>query len=270
MKALGRALLRIDGAVAAGERALAVALLAVMTAAVFLDALHRILSAREGRLEALLAAILPVGAEGAVRAALAPTLLAAAVFGVLYAALRSLEGRQLSRRAALAGAAAGTVVAAGAGAALVRGLPNGLVWSQQMALAFMLWVGLIGASLATRDRAHIAFELAGRLWPQALRPVVRVLARVAAAAFAALLALLAWRYAAGSYREWADSGGAAGLFEAFRVPRFLVYGFLPVPLAIMAARFAGHGAGGDAAAPPEGGPAPAGKEARPDGGGAAR
>jgi TRAP-type C4-dicarboxylate transport system permease small subunit len=105
-----------------------------------------------------------------------------------------------------------------------------------------LWVGLLGASLATRERAHIAFELAGKLWRGPLRRPADALARLSSAAFAALLAVLAFAYARDSYDEWSASGGAAGLFEAFRVPRFFVYGFLPVPLAVMALRFIARGA----------------------------
>jgi TRAP-type C4-dicarboxylate transport system permease small subunit len=222
------ALARLDGAVARGERAAIVALLAIMTAAVFLDALHRLLSAR------------PL---------LAPAIVAAVIAAIAYAGLRGGEPRRRSRRAALLGAAAAAALGSGAAQALVRGLPNGLVWSQQMALCFLLWVGLLGASLATRERAHIAFELAGRLWRGPLRRPADLLARLAAAAFSALLVILAVRYARESYDEWAASGGAAGLFEAFRVPRFLVYGFLPAPLAVMALRFLAYGASGALAAP---------------------
>jgi TRAP-type C4-dicarboxylate transport system permease small subunit len=236
------ALATLDAAAAAAERAAIVGLLAIMTAAVFLDALHRALSAR------------PL---------LAPAIVAAVMAAITYAGLRGGEQpRRRSRPAALL--AAGVAAAAGVGAAeaLVRGLPNGLVWSQQMALCFMLWVGLLGASLATRDRAHIAFELAGKLWRGPLRRPADVLARLTSAAFAALLALLAFRYARDSYDEWAASGGAAGLFEAFRVPRFLVYGFLPAPLAVMALRFLAHGASSAHAAPAPA-PDPASDPARP-------
>ena len=219
---------RLDALVAGVERAAIVALLAVMTVAVFLDALHRSLSAR------------PL---------LAPAIVAAVVFAIAYAGLRGGEPSRRSRRAALIGAGAAAALGVGAAEALLHGLPNGLIWSQQMALCFMLWVGLLGASLATRERAHIAFEMAGKLWPGRLRRPADLLARLAAAGFSALLALLAFRYARDSYDEWAASGGAAGLFEAFRVPRFLIYGFLPAPLAVMAARFLGYGASGVHAAP---------------------
>ena len=222
--------------VSAVERALIVGLLAVMAGSVFLDALHRVFSAEEGRLERLLVLVAPAAAERAVRSWVAPVLLLLATFGVALGALRTRQSRRPLLKA--------VAITAGLTAAvqlLVRALPNGLVWSQQMALCFMLWVGLMGASLGTRDRSHIAFELAGRIWPRRLRRPAELLARVLSAAFALFLAFLAAAFTREHYAEWAASGGEAGLFEAFRVPRFLIYGFLPFPLTIMGLRFLGYG-----------------------------
>jgi C4-dicarboxylate transporter DctQ subunit len=231
-----RALARADDAVSAVERALIVGLLAVMAGAVFLDALHRVFSAEEGRLERLLVALTPATAQPAVRHWIAPALLSLGTFGVAFGALRTRQARRPVLVAAAITAGLTALVQL-----LVRGLPNGLVWSQQMALCFMLWVGLMGASLGTRDRSHIAFELAGKLWPARLRKPAELLARVLSAAFALLLAFLAAAFAREHYAEWAGSGGEAGLFEAFRVPRFLIYGFLPFPLTMMGLRFLAYG-----------------------------
>jgi TRAP-type C4-dicarboxylate transport system permease small subunit len=221
--------------VSAIERGLIVVLLAVMAGAVFLDALHRVFSADEGRIERLLVAVAP-GARGAVRTWMAPALLLLATFGVSFGALRTRQARR-----PLVKAVAITVALTALVQLLVRGLPNGLVWSQQMALCFMLWVGLMGASLGTRDRSHIAFELAGKIWPARLRRPAEWLARVLSAAFSLFLAFLAVAFAREHYAEWAGSGGEAGLFEAFRVPRFVIYGFLPFPLTVMGLRFLGYG-----------------------------
>jgi TRAP-type C4-dicarboxylate transport system permease small subunit len=216
------------------ERFLIVALLGVMAGAVFLDALHRVFSAEEGRLERLLSGV-PPGA----RPKLAAAILLLATFGVSYGALRSRGPIARPRALLLAGAITGALTLATQ--ALVHGLPNGLIWSQQMALCFMLWVGLMGASLGTRDRSHIAFELAGKIWPARLRRPAEWLARLVSAAFALFLAFLAVAFTREHYAEWASSGGEAGLFEAFRVPRFVIYGFLPFPLTVMGLRFLGYG-----------------------------
>ena len=231
---------RVDAAAAAFEAGLIVVLLAVMAGAVFLDAVHRLFAAEEGRLERLLVALAPAATEHAVRRWLAPAALALVTFAVSYGACKARDpgagrGRLLLRAGAL------TAGLAGATQLLVRVLPSGLIWSQQMALCFMLWVALAGASLGAREHAHIAFELAGKLWPPRLRRPVELVARIVAGGFALFLALLAAANTLEHHQEWASSDGAAGSFEAFRVPRFLVFGFLPLPLTVLALRLFAYG-----------------------------
>ena len=161
-----------DRRLATFERALIVVLLAVMAGAVFLDALHRLFAAEEGRLERLLVALAPAALEALVRAVRwrprcwrwSPS-----CFG--YFALKARRPAGCSRRRLADRRRRRSPPAlALATRLLVWLLPNGLVWSQQMALCFMLWVALAGASLGAREQAHIAFELAGKLWPAPAAP----------------------------------------------------------------------------------------------------
>ncbi len=232
-----RALLRLEAAVTAFERALIVVLLAIMACAVFLDALHRIFAAKSGRIERILTAVIP-SAASAIQLFISPAILALATFGIVYAALRTrAQATPQPRKRALLMAFAVTLALVGATRLLVVGLPNGLVWSQQMALSFMLWMGLSGGSLATREHSHIVFELASKLWPQKLRVPVEWVSRLFAAGFSLFLAYLAVLHAHDHYVQWSTSGGLAGLFEAFRVPKWIIFGFFPVPLTIMGIRF---------------------------------
>ena len=239
--------------VTAAERGLIVVLLAVMAGSVFLDALHRLFAADEGRLERLLLLLLPERLAGAVRALVAPAVLLLITLALAYGALRSRDSSRpesgKTRGRLLLEAVGVTAVLTLATRALVWLMPNGLVWSQQMALCFMLWVALAGASLGAREHAHIAFELAGKLWPRPLRRPVEWLARLIAAGFSLFLAVLAAAHAHEHYLEWQSSGGDAGLFEAFRVPRFLIFGFLPLPLVSLALRFLVYGVRAPEAAP---------------------
>jgi TRAP-type C4-dicarboxylate transport system permease small subunit len=238
---LRRLATRFEAALTAFERALIVVLMAIMAASVFLDAMHRLFAADEGRLERLLSALLPAAAQGRVRAVVAPAVLILVTFALAYGGVRTRTGTSGSRRRAAAVAAAITFGLAGAAQLLVRGLPNGLVWSQQMSLALLLIVALTGASLGAREHTHVTFELAGALWPRRLRRPAELAARLCAAGFTLFLALLAALHAREHYLEWSGSGGAAGLFEAFPVPRWTIFGFLPVPLAALALRFAVYG-----------------------------
>ena len=242
----------VERVITAFERALIVLLLAVMAGSVFLDALHRLFAAQEGRLEGMLLALLPAGAAPVVRQLLAPGLLLLLTWLISYGAVKGRCAGSKPRRRMLLEAFGLTVLLVLATRALVWLLPAGLVWSQQMALCFMLWVALCGASLGAREHAHIAFELAGKLWPQALQRPVEWLARSLAAGFSLFLAVLAVAHAREHYLEWQSSGGEAGLFEAFRVPRFLIFGFLPVPLVTLGLRFLFYGVRApEVPAPPE-------------------
>lgn len=233
---------RLDHAVYSIERLLIVGLLALMASAVFADAMHRVFSAGEGRVERLLVALLPEAQAELARRVLAPALIVLVTWGLVYLAFRTAERKEpMARKPAAVYATLVTAALGGATQALVHGLPNGLVWSQQMALCFMLWVGFLGASLATRDRTHIALEVAGKIWPARMKPAVDVLCRVVAAGFCLFLAVLSVKFTIWHYGEWAESEGAAGVFEGFEVPRFAIFGFLPIPFAIMTLRFLGYG-----------------------------
>ena len=233
---LKRGLMRLEAAVTAFERALILVLLGIMASAVFLDALHRIFAAKSGRMERILVAVVP-GAAVAIEQVIAPGMLGLGTLAIVYAALRTRDGAARPRKHALWRALAVTAALVACTRLIVFALPNGLVWSQQMALCLMLWVGLTGASLATRERSHIVFELASKLWPHRLRVLVEWLSRLCAAGFSLFLAFLAIVHARGHYVEWATSDHLAGLFEAFSVPKWIVFGFLPIPLAIMGVRF---------------------------------
>ena len=193
-------------------------------------------------------ALAPAVLEPATRRFIAPALLLLATFALIAAGVR-VRNPQGARRRRLLAAAALTTVLALATRLFVYLVPNGLVWSQQMALCFMLWVALAGASLGARERAHIAFELAGRIWPRRWRRAVERLARTLAAAFTLFLAVLAFAHAREHFLEWRASDGSAGIFEGFRVPRWTIFGFLPLPLAMTAVRFLVHGVRADD--PPE-------------------
>src|SRR5688572_11748736 len=44
--------------------------------------------------------------------------------------------------------------------------PNGIVWAPAFCLSAMLWVGFLGASIATYERRHLALEMGEKIWPK--------------------------------------------------------------------------------------------------------
>lgn len=227
---------RIDEAWYRAERALCVALLAIMAVAVFLDAVHR-QAANEGRLEVLCRKLF-----GPASAGWASTVLAFALaWWVIYGALRTAKTREPIARGR---AAVIAVLGTAAGYALVRGMvslfPNGLIWAQSLGLSGMLWVGFIGASMATKEGNHLTLEVMEFVWKGRAKAHVGRLGALFAALFCAVLGWLCFIECRIEYLEWAEADGAVGTMSGFPVPRFAIFAILPFAFTVMTLRFLGR------------------------------
>ena len=136
------------------------------------------------------------------------------------------------------GKAAGVVIASWAGLRLFLLLiPNGLVWSQTLGLVLMLWVGVIGASMATREHRHLALDLGSKLWPKRLLPKVQGLGNLVTSGFCLALALLACVSLRDHFRDYVDTEGAGGVFPAIAIPKWIAFAGVPVGFFLMTIRF---------------------------------
>lgn len=68
---------------------------------------------------------------------------------------------------------------------------GGFIWAQKLALVMMIWVAMLGASMATYERSHLSLELGEKLWPARLLFAVKALALGVASAFCVAATLLA-------------------------------------------------------------------------------
>jgi TRAP-type C4-dicarboxylate transport system permease small subunit len=208
---------RIDDGIYRAERLAVAGILAVMGLVVFLDVVHRV-STRQGGLFAR-----PV------------------VVGVLAALVAVLALRTRSVRQPIAkGIAVGVAIVA-AQAAFVRLVPNGLVWSQTLALALTLWLGTIGASLAAHDRRHLAMDVGGKLWPPSLAPKAAAVGHVVTAVFCLGIGWLGVRSFAFNWEQWSSTAGAAGNLGGLDIPKWFPSLSIPYGMAMLAFRFALEG-----------------------------
>ena len=92
----------------------------------------------------------------------------------------------------LAVAAGATVVIAGAVYVYTERYPGGFIWAQKLALVMMIWVALLGASMATYERSHLSLEMGEKLWPTSIVHIIKALALGVASAFCAAATLLAF------------------------------------------------------------------------------
>jgi TRAP-type C4-dicarboxylate transport system permease small subunit len=206
----------VDDAYARAERAVAAASFLVMALVVFLDVVNRL-------------------AAGSTWAFRWTTLGVIGVLGVAGARTHKAEARPGWLVSLAVGAGVAAVV--GLGTALFLWLmPNGVPWAQTFALVLTLWVGFLGASLATKDGRHLRVEAGEKLFPAKARVRVRGVAELLAAVFCGSLSVLAVIQIAPDFQEWWTTDGA-GAFPGFPLPKWIAYFVLPLAFASMCLRF---------------------------------
>ena len=128
---------------------------------------------------------------------------------------------------------------------LIYMVPNGFGWSQRVALCLMLWVGLLGASMATHEGRHIAVDAVRRIVPEHLKRSFEFAAGVVTVAISLVLTVLSVMYVRENWHEWISSEMTAGIFESVPIPYWAATLAIPIGFGIMALRFVNvtlHGA----------------------------
>jgi len=116
------------------------------------------------------------------------------LYGFVYLAIRTRELREGESRPShpltVALALVVTAFIAGVVYLYVERYPGGFVFAQKLALVMMLWVALLGASMATYERTHLALEMGEMVWPRRLLHLVRAFAHAVTSAFCIGLLIL--------------------------------------------------------------------------------
>lgn len=137
----------------------------------------------------------------------------------------------LERRALVLGLT--TVLALGLWQVLARNLfATGLVWADELVQHLVLWLGFLGASLATREQRHLRIELLTHLRP-AWQSWVTVGINSAAGLVCLLLTHAAWRFV--------HLESTLGTQLLCGLPTWLAQSIIPLGFASMALRFLLHG-----------------------------
>lgn len=237
-------LVKVDRAIYRGERFLAGWISLAMAAIVFLDVVHRIFSRTPGRLSIFFGSAF--GADPvALDALFSPILIFICFWSLAFGAVRtrdsSVKRARRSTGAALSLSFAFTAASAIAVQAFLRFVPEGLVWSPYLGLSALLWIGLLGASMAAHLGQHLSLEIGEKIWPARFLPAVRGLKGFLVGAFCLLLAVLACESLADHYRDW-RSGPGAGLIPSIDWPKWVVFLVIPYAFGMMSLRFWGQAA----------------------------
>ncbi len=245
---------RLDYTVYRAERALVVVALLVMAIVVFLDVVHRGFAGEASKFAEV--GVKVAGLFGALPAKDAPeyaqtvadmtTKLAAASPYTLFTVFTALGyfGIRSSKRSepiapptAALYAVAGVLASYGLVRLLIWVLPNGLIWSQPMALVLTLWVGFIGASMCTYEAKHLKVEAVQRSIPDKYKPLIGFLSGAMTTLVCLFLLWVSLRYVRFNYDEFVQTEGRGGLFQGWEVPRYQGFAALPIAFTFMSIRF---------------------------------
>jgi TRAP-type C4-dicarboxylate transport system permease small subunit len=117
---------------------------------------------------------------------------------------------------------------------LLRNLSaSGLFWADELLRHAVVWLGMLGASLATREHRHLSFDVLPHAFPPWCRSWCTLLTNLVAALICILLCRAAWHFM--------QAERAAGTRLAFGVTTWVVQSIFPCGFLIMALRFLLHG-----------------------------
>jgi C4-dicarboxylate transporter DctQ subunit len=172
-----------------------------------------------------------------------------AIFGVLALALLTLAAhasRQVKAErtnapaprltGSLALGVAALLVASAAVKALLWAFPSSVPGAQKLALGLMLWAGMLGASLATREKRHIVVDTLKKKVPQERERLFALVSGVVTSVFCAFVALLGALQLASEIGAWAGGEGV-GMYESVPLPTWIATLAIPAAFSIMALRF---------------------------------
>jgi TRAP-type C4-dicarboxylate transport system permease small subunit len=123
---------------------------------------------------------------------------------------------------------------------LRNGFASGLPWADPLVRLLVLWLAVVGAVAASRDRKHIAIEIVTRSLPPFPRRLVTAFVNAFASAVAAFFAWQAWRFVQDS-KSFGDL--LLGSWPAWMLQTILPVGFglIAYRYLVRAARALGSG-----------------------------
>ncbi len=218
------------------ERLFVTAATGVMVFAVFCSIICDFFSTSKGKMYNMVEALI---GEGEVVGTVAATItiaffLAGCVFAV-KTAKKDWGNDQAVKYGLLIGAA---FLAFGKGLAYF--FPNGIGGAQRLSLCLMLWVVMLGSSMAAYTRRHIVLQAIRKLITEEQQRIHAALGLVIASVFTLFLAWVGGEYAIMNFEQWLNADMKAGKFESVHIPYWAIAVAIPIGFGLTLARFCGH------------------------------
>lgn len=112
---------------------------------------------------------------------------------------------------------------------LRNGFDTGFVWADSLLRIIVLWIALLGAMVATRERQHINIDVVSRFLPTTLQRVAQIVSAIFASIICAVLAKYTFNFVAMEYQ--------APSIAFAQVPTWVCESIMPISFSIMSLRY---------------------------------
>ena len=109
--------------------------------------------------------------------------------------------------------------------ALRNGFDTGITWADALLRVMVLWIALLGAMVASRERQHISIDVISRFLPKMAQRATQVLSSIFAAVICFILAKYSFNFVQMEYEAPSN------------VPTWLCESIMPISFAIMSLRY---------------------------------
>lgn len=109
-------------------------------------------------------------------------------------------------------------------------LASGLFWADELLQHMVLWLGFLGASLATREQRHLGIDVLTHFLPTRWQLWLGLCTNTAALVIGLLLVQAAWGFVRSEY--------TGGLVLSFGAPAWLAQSIVPLGFGVITLRFA--------------------------------
>ena len=107
---------------------------------------------------------------------------------------------------------------------------SGIVGSDSLVKHLVLWVGFLGAGLATREKSHIRIDIASKILPDKIKKIAQILVDMFSVAICSGLVYAAYSFVSIEY-------GAGEVIPFLQIPVWIMELIIPVGFLIIALRF---------------------------------
>lgn len=212
---------RIDDLWAKGERLLAAGLFLLMGLLVFAQVVTKVFGRRHEVIDVVI------------------------LFGVVLLGVRTRSLKEGEKRTgwgiSLAITAGATVALAGLVWLYTWQVPTGLLWAQKVAMVLLIWVAMLGASIATHDRSHLALEMGEKIWPKTVLHWVRALAHTLTSAVSFAFLVVSVEIVSGQRARGAHIAEAVTAADPIPIigtlPTWIAFLIVPYAFASMTVRY---------------------------------